>query len=178
MKAMEFTPPLSMFIMATTGTRDATVQEVIRLLSAEHQRKGLFKVDVMFWDDLVNLYDRHRDVFRSHYNGLTRHLKNIQNNDRPCQPTAGGEIGQRTHLVLTNAVMSKMRLEDGREAWFKDESRFPFLMEGIVSIGICDVAVPSWAPLAEEVPKLAPAFRRMVKLIDEEGEALSRSLSE
>ncbi|NIM10968.1 MAG: hypothetical protein GTO45_03190 [Candidatus Aminicenantes bacterium] len=70
MKAKKFTPPLARFILATTGARNATVQQIARQLSQKNQEKGLFSVDVIFWEDFLHMYDRHKEVFRQHYDNL------------------------------------------------------------------------------------------------------------
>ncbi len=69
-KAKAFTPPLARFILASTGPRDASVQRIARQLSQENQAQGLFSVEVMFWDDFLDMYDRHEEVFSQHYGGL------------------------------------------------------------------------------------------------------------
>src|ERR1035437_3518933 len=51
-KARKFKPPLSEFILATTGPRDAKAQERARELTDEHRRKGLFKVSVFSWAEI------------------------------------------------------------------------------------------------------------------------------
>ena len=50
-KALEFEPPLARFILATTGDRDATVQEAARRLTDDHRKRGLFSVEVLFWEN-------------------------------------------------------------------------------------------------------------------------------
>jgi len=58
-EAKNFRPALSRFIVATTGPRDARVQERARLLTGEHKNKGLFSVDVWSWKDIWHeLYQR------------------------------------------------------------------------------------------------------------------------
>lgn len=69
-KAKEFTPPLTRFIIATTGPRDASVQQYARQFSVENQAKGLFSIDIMFWDDFLEMYDRHPSIFRQHFRTL------------------------------------------------------------------------------------------------------------
>lgn len=50
--ACRFVPPLSRFILATTGPADATIQEVARSLTEEHSRQGLFEVEVWSWTEI------------------------------------------------------------------------------------------------------------------------------
>ena len=49
--AKQFKPPLANFILATTGPRDAKVQERARNLTEEHKPQGLFGVAVWSWDE-------------------------------------------------------------------------------------------------------------------------------
>lgn len=71
-KALTFQPPLTRFILATTGDRDAKVQEVARLLTDDHQKRGLFSVEVFFWPDFLVLYGKYPEVFRQHYEHILR----------------------------------------------------------------------------------------------------------
>ncbi|MDB6122232.1 MAG: Tetratricopeptide domain protein [Pedosphaera sp.] len=50
--AKDFRPKLITFILATTGERDAHVQECARRLSVEHRNSGLFSVEVWSWKDI------------------------------------------------------------------------------------------------------------------------------
>ncbi len=50
--AMLFRPSLSVFVLATTGRRNAAVQARARALSDEHRRHGQFTVEVWSWDEI------------------------------------------------------------------------------------------------------------------------------
>lgn len=50
--ARRFVPPLSRFIIATTGPSDAIIQELARNLTEEHSRQGLFEVEVWSWTEI------------------------------------------------------------------------------------------------------------------------------
>lgn len=52
-KAKGFKPPLKEYVIITTCTRDAELQELVRNISYEHQQKGLFRVKIYFWEDVV-----------------------------------------------------------------------------------------------------------------------------
>jgi len=57
--AKRFDPPLFGFILATTGPRDAAVQQRARALTEEHRKQGLFTVEIWSWDDIwPELYRR------------------------------------------------------------------------------------------------------------------------
>ena len=50
--AKMFLPPLAKFILATTGPRDADLQERARVLSEKHKSQGLFEIQVWSWKDI------------------------------------------------------------------------------------------------------------------------------
>lgn len=61
-KARKFNPQLKLFIIATTSSRDAKLQEYIREKDKESQVSYGFHVDVKFWEDIEDLLDFHKDV--------------------------------------------------------------------------------------------------------------------
>lgn len=63
-QAKNFRPPLTTFILATTGPRDARVQERARVLSEEHKSKGLFSVEVWSWQDIWHELYQRRELFK------------------------------------------------------------------------------------------------------------------
>jgi len=50
--ARNFVPPLSRFIIATTGPSDVHVQEAARSLTEKHVKQGLFTVEVWSWVEI------------------------------------------------------------------------------------------------------------------------------
>ena len=54
-KAKTFRPKLKELIFATTGARDASIQEIARRITQEHKGKRLFKVRVYSWPDILTL---------------------------------------------------------------------------------------------------------------------------
>ena len=66
-KAKSFTPQLSHFTIATSGPRDAYIQQVARTLSDEHRKIGLFPVDVWSWEDIVESLESYPEVIAKHY---------------------------------------------------------------------------------------------------------------
>ncbi|HEX4955089.1 MAG TPA: hypothetical protein VF017_16995 [Thermoanaerobaculia bacterium] len=57
--ALEFRPPLTTFILATSGPRDGKVQERAREITEGHRARGLFEVHVWSWEDIWHeLYGR------------------------------------------------------------------------------------------------------------------------
>lgn len=51
-KAFSFNPKLSEYIFVTTGARDTSLQEYVRLKSVENIEKGGFSVFIDFWNDI------------------------------------------------------------------------------------------------------------------------------
>lgn len=66
-KAKLFNPPLEHFILATTGPKDAHVEERARQLTEEHLGKSLFSVTVLSWPDILELLARYPNVIERHY---------------------------------------------------------------------------------------------------------------
>lgn len=57
--AKQFRPPLTGFILATSGRADAKLQHLARELTQRHRTEGLFTVDVWSWDEIWReLYSR------------------------------------------------------------------------------------------------------------------------
>jgi hypothetical protein len=50
--AEDFRPPLKSYVIATTGPRDAKLQECARLLSEANCQRGLFSVEVWSWQEI------------------------------------------------------------------------------------------------------------------------------
>ncbi len=53
-KAKSFRPELSELVIATTGPKDAKIEELARKITTEHKDKGLFSVSIWSWDDIKN----------------------------------------------------------------------------------------------------------------------------
>ena len=71
-EALEFRPPLSRLIVATTSSNDAPLQREARQISEEHAPDGLFSVSLFGWDDFCAKFDSHPDVIVHHYAALAR----------------------------------------------------------------------------------------------------------
>jgi hypothetical protein len=53
--------------IATTAKRDAVLQKAVREISKKRPQPGLFKVDVLFWDDVCQDLAKDDDIFFRHY---------------------------------------------------------------------------------------------------------------
>ncbi|MHB8103515.1 MAG: SIR2 family protein [Methanosarcina sp.] len=51
-KAKNFEPKLSEFIIATTGPKDAKIEELARNITQEHLKESLFSVNIWGWEDI------------------------------------------------------------------------------------------------------------------------------
>ena len=51
-RALKFTPPLGLFIVATTGPRDAAVQRRAREITLDNETQGRFPVEVWSWSEI------------------------------------------------------------------------------------------------------------------------------
>ena len=66
-KAKTFEPALSSWILATTGKKDAAIEEKARKLTTKHLQQGLFSVDIWFWVDILDELDSYQAVGRKYY---------------------------------------------------------------------------------------------------------------
>jgi hypothetical protein len=65
--AKTFDPPLDRLYVATTAKRDEPLQKRVRKLSAERAKAKLFRVDLLFWDEICLDLTKDEDVFFRHY---------------------------------------------------------------------------------------------------------------
>lgn len=80
-KAKAFTPKLDMWILATTAKRDAGIQRIARELDAEHEKDGLFAVNLWFWDDYVTILNNNADLQKWYYSDVIG-LRDARDQDR------------------------------------------------------------------------------------------------
>ena len=77
--ALEFTPQLSYFIVATTAARDVKTQERVRKIADSVP----FQVSVYFWDDFILELSRRPNILQAHYGALA--LGNQDISSRPLK---------------------------------------------------------------------------------------------
>ncbi len=70
-KAKAFRPPLDRFILATTAPNDARIQEVARELNEKNRKERLFEVDVMGWEEIKAVLNRHPRIAAFHCSGVS-----------------------------------------------------------------------------------------------------------
>ena len=66
-KALTFKPSLKHWVLATTGKKDAAIEELARTITKEHEATGGFVVQVLAWDDLLTLMNQHPSVIEEFY---------------------------------------------------------------------------------------------------------------
>lgn len=70
-KAKSFKPKLSQFIIATTGPKDAKIEELARKITKEHLKNSLFSVHVWGWNDIVTRLEDYSELVEKYYPGLS-----------------------------------------------------------------------------------------------------------
>lgn len=67
-KAKDFEPELKLLVFTTTANKDAKIEGYIRKKDVENRRKGLFKVDIASWEDIVDQLERYRTTYNWYVN--------------------------------------------------------------------------------------------------------------
>ncbi len=78
-KAKSFRPELSEFIIATSGPKDARIEQLARKITAMHLREGLFSVNIFGWEDIVARLDDFPALIDKHFPGLSLDAKKLEN---------------------------------------------------------------------------------------------------
>jgi len=76
-EARTFAPPLKGLIIATTAASDVKIQTIVRKLSEEHVRQGLFTIDVLAWPEIVARLVQHEDLLERFYPGASARWKGM-----------------------------------------------------------------------------------------------------
>ena len=66
-KAKTFRPALQRYVIATTAKRDKELQRHVVAFTTDLRKQGLFSVELCFWDDILDLLNRHEDIQRMVY---------------------------------------------------------------------------------------------------------------
>lgn len=118
--ADEFTPALTEMYVATTAPRDATLQTAVRHLSLAREQQGLFKVSVLFWEDISGDLASDQLVFAMHYPQFA-----------PATPSPPTDDQVRLGAFLNHygTLVTYLFHAGGEIAFNIDESRFAELIE-------------------------------------------------
>ena len=65
--AKNFKPALKDYIIITTGPRDSTIQEFVRLESEKNVNEKLFSIHVLFWEDIEGKLKDYIDLLKQFY---------------------------------------------------------------------------------------------------------------
>lgn len=76
LKAEKFAPYLDIYYIATTASRDAKLQEEIRLLSEQRKKQYKFTIQLLFWDDLIQDLASDLLELNKHYPELNLKINN------------------------------------------------------------------------------------------------------
>ena len=71
-KAKAFEPPLNEWTIATSGQKDAAIEQLARQITTEHLKQGLFTVHVWSWKDIVERLEEFPEIVEKHYPFLSR----------------------------------------------------------------------------------------------------------
>jgi hypothetical protein len=103
--AEAFEPKLDRLYIATTAKRDAVLQKAVREISKQQAQAGLFKVDVLFWDDIFQdlakddeIFFRHYPQFRQSTDSVTEHDEKLFN-ELTTLLSSDGAIGFINRLI-------------------------------------------------------------------------------
>jgi hypothetical protein len=77
-----FEPKLDRLYIATTAKRDAALQKAVREISDQRAKAGLFKVDVLFWDDICQDLAKDDEIFFRHYPQFRHGIDPIDEHDK------------------------------------------------------------------------------------------------
>lgn len=67
-KAKNFSPPLDVFIIATTANKDVKSEQYVREKDIENRNNGGFKILLFCWEDIADLIDENRETFNWYVN--------------------------------------------------------------------------------------------------------------
>lgn len=79
-QALDFSPDLELWILATTAKRDTDIQRMALDLSKTSAQNGRFGVKVWFWDDYVTYLNTFDDLTRVYYSAVLQ-LKTLHDED-------------------------------------------------------------------------------------------------
>jgi hypothetical protein len=144
-KAKNFVPKLSEFTIATTGLKDAKIEELARKITQEHLKEGLFSVDVWSWDDIKERLDDFPDIRNKYYPPENINLKEVkikEDENRFKRETAGKIIESVVRPLRKCAEDLKRFFENG-EYIIDLENRsikLKLKFDGYEFIRICEIS--------------------------------------
>jgi len=110
-KAKSFKPRLSQFIIATTGPKDAKVEELARKITEEHLRNGLFSVSAWGWHDIVIRLADFPDLVEKYYPGLHVDVKGLKREIEALKMAHAPEFGQPEIEMAYSVFLNILEVE-------------------------------------------------------------------
>lgn len=77
-KAKKFRPMLASFTIVTTAQSDAKTEHLARQITAEHSQLGLFRVEVLGWDEIVRRMTSNEELFDKYYPNQSSKIEEIR----------------------------------------------------------------------------------------------------
>lgn len=116
-EAKSFSPAIEgEFVLATTARRDAKIQLAARELTIEHARLGLFRVTIVFWEDIQDLLGAHPEICWKHYPGFLSSAMNVASKADPEWLARALGSGAGRNVVLPGtATQPELQAEFGAE---------------------------------------------------------------
>jgi hypothetical protein len=144
-KAKNFVPKLSEFTIATTGPKDAKIEELARKITQEHLKEGLFSVDVWGWDDIKERLDDFPDIRSKYYSqeNITLNELKRKEDDNNFKRENAGKIIESVVRPLRKCAEDIKRLFENGEYIIDFENRSIKLrlkFDGYEFIRICEIS--------------------------------------
>jgi len=92
-KAVQFKPALAHYYIATTANRHARTQEQVNIFNQHRMANGLFDVDILFWEDIIELIKNDRKVLNNLYPELLPSPRSENNLNIHIEHNAGAVVG-------------------------------------------------------------------------------------
>lgn len=110
-QARTFKPQLSRFLIATTASRDAAVQEAAREMTTAQTERGAFSVNVAAWDDILLHLTSYPDLLAKYYPGVVSHPDPDLRHQQHADVTGHGNqviqiLGDSNTLVLSQPAIT------------------------------------------------------------------------
>ena len=115
-EAKKFNPPLKTYIIATTADNDVNITDHVNAISAKHAEKGLFRVTVFGWRELVRRFYDHPELLQKHFGIFT--LRQLQRTMPTSDDVAARVVEE---LKNTNLVVNSGAEVPGRQSNFLDD---------------------------------------------------------
>lgn len=146
-KAKKFKPKLSNWILATTGQRDAKIQQKAREMSVENEKQGLFSVSVWSWEDIVEKLVNYPSL-------IAKHLPQINNFD----PATAQKISD-IDLATQNMASALTEQVSAMESISKSMVEIERKSEGVQNVVICDFLTVEYNSEIDDIRELVNEHR-------------------